>query len=184
MQTSFVRGLISIHSSLSNETGWFTMPRCLLLCFTSVGHNGFIDHIVYCRWPNTVTRRPLMSNSVCCILKQYVAWFRMDVVEASISQEPPVLSINSSLKIKWCPGREKAPIFNVCHICVCVLLTKWLNWVSDGWNWLFFCFLQVLHATNYIITHKHISHMRLFSLPHICTPSHPFHISTNLPQHV
>lgn len=141
------------------------MPRCLLLCFTSVGHNGFIDHIVYCRWPNTVTRRPLMSNSVRCILKQYVAGFRMDVVKASISQEPPVLSINSSLKIKWRPGREKAPIFQ--SICVCVLLTKWprLNWVSDGCFYYRFYMSQIIlwliniyHTWDFFLCHTYAQH--------------------------
>lgn len=47
----------STHTSFSNKIAWFTMPRCLVLCLTSLGHDGFIDHAVYCRWQHTNRRR-------------------------------------------------------------------------------------------------------------------------------
>lgn len=128
VQTSNEQGLISTHSSLSNEIGWFTMPGPLMLCFTSLGHNGFINHIVYCRLQSTNThRQPSISNSSFC-----KAQFRMGL----ISQEPLELSLNFFWKspVTIMGGKD----FSVLSICVCVLLAKWprLNWVADGWNWL------------------------------------------------
>lgn len=47
----------STHTSFSNKIVWFSMPRCLVLCLTSLGHDDFIDHAVYCGWQHTNRRR-------------------------------------------------------------------------------------------------------------------------------